>query len=52
MLEITFSVPDDLLDWINLQVAKGQFANASEYLRYLVARDLGLTESHVLTRKD
>ena len=40
MTDLSFSLPDDLAGPLKLRLAEGQYADASEYLRDLVRRDL------------
>ncbi len=40
MTDMSFTMPPDLKSWIDAQVAQGRYADAGEYLRDLVRRDL------------
>ena len=40
MTDMSFTMPPDLKTWIDAQVALGHYADAGEYLRDLVRRDL------------
>lgn len=40
MTDMSFTMPPDLNTWIDAQVALGHYADAGEYLRDLVRRDL------------
>ena len=36
MATLNISIPNEMRQWIDLQVASGQFANASDYIRDLI----------------
>lgn len=40
MTDLTFSIPPALQSWVDAQLAAGRYADAGEYLRDLVRRDL------------
>lgn len=40
MTDMSFTMPPDLKSWIDAQVAQGRYADAGDYLRDLVRRDL------------
>lgn len=40
MTDLSFSIPDDLAAQLKLRLADGRYADAGEYLRDLVRRDL------------
>ena len=40
MTDLSFSLPSDLARRVESRIAEGEFADASEYLRELVRRDL------------
>ena len=44
MTDLSFSVPSSLQDWIERQVAGGRYADAGDYLRDLIRRDLAEAE--------
>lgn len=39
MTSLNISLPEPLRDWIEAQVKRGRYGNASEYLRELIRRD-------------
>lgn len=39
MATMNISLPDQMKDWVERQVATGRYANASDYVRDLVRRD-------------
>jgi antitoxin ParD1/3/4 len=39
MATMNISLPDQMKDWVERQVATGRYANASDYMRDLVRRD-------------
>lgn len=39
MATMNISLPDQMKDWVEQQVATGRYANASDYMRDLVRRD-------------
>ena len=39
MSRLTISMPDQMNEWVETQVASGRYGNASEYFRDLVRRD-------------
>jgi antitoxin ParD1/3/4 len=43
MGEMTFNFPPALMAWIEAQVAEGRYADAADYLRDLVRRDLAVS---------
>lgn len=49
MANITVSLPEPEKEWVDAQVAKGEYASASDYVRELVVRDRArLTEEYSL----
>ena len=40
MTDLTISIPPALQNWVDAQLAQGRYADAAEYLRDLVRRDL------------
>lgn len=45
MTDLSFSLPSELQTWIEQQIAQGSYADAGDYLRDLIRRDLARTES-------
>lgn len=45
MTDLSFSLPSALQTWIEQQVAQGNYADAGDYLRDLIRRDLARAES-------
>lgn len=45
MPRITFSIPDQMSDFINTQIETGKYDNVSEYLRDLIRHDQERKES-------
>ncbi|GJL60522.1 MAG: antitoxin [Nitrospirales bacterium] len=39
MATMNVSVPDPMKDWVQGQIETGKYANASDYVRYLIRRD-------------
>ena len=39
MSRLTISMPDQMNDWVDAQIASGRYGNVSEYFRDLVRRD-------------
>ncbi len=39
MATMTVSLPDPMKDWIEVQISRGEYASASDYVRDLVRRD-------------
>lgn len=39
MATMTVSLPDQMKDWIETQIRKGEYASTSDYVRDLVRRD-------------
>lgn len=39
MTSLNISLPEPLRDWIEAQIKRGRYGNASEYLRELIRRD-------------
>jgi len=39
MATMNVSLPDMMKDWVESQVESGQYANVSDYVRYLIRRD-------------
>ena len=39
MATMNISLPDEMRDWVNGQIATGRYAGASDYLRDLIRRD-------------
>jgi antitoxin ParD1/3/4 len=39
MSRLTISMPDQMNDWVEAQIAAGRYGNVSEYFRDLVRRD-------------
>ncbi|RCW78480.1 type II toxin-antitoxin system ParD family antitoxin [Phyllobacterium bourgognense] len=39
MATMTVSLPDQMKDWIETQIQKGEYASTSDYVRDLVRRD-------------
>lgn len=39
MATMTVSLPDPMKDWIEAQIARGEYASTSDYVRDLVRRD-------------
>ncbi|MEP5730852.1 MAG: type II toxin-antitoxin system ParD family antitoxin [Sulfitobacter sp.] len=39
MSRLTISMPDQMNDWVEAQIATGRYGNVSEYFRDLVRRD-------------
>jgi antitoxin ParD1/3/4 len=39
MATLTFTIPDEMAEWIEEQVRKGEFASVSDYLRNVVRHD-------------
>jgi antitoxin ParD1/3/4 len=39
MTSLNISLPEPLRDWIETQIKRGRYGNASEYLRELIRRD-------------
>lgn len=39
MATMNISLPDQMKDWVERQVATGRYANASDYMRDLVRKD-------------
>lgn len=39
MATMTVSLPDPMKEWIEVQIRKGEYASASDYVRDLVRRD-------------
>lgn len=39
MATMTVSLPDQMKDWIEAQIRKGEYASTSDYVRDLVRRD-------------
>lgn len=48
MATMNISLPDAMREWIESQVASGQYANASDYVRDLVRHDQRERETLVL----
>ncbi len=44
MATITVSLPDQITDWVEAQVIKGEYASASAYVHELIRRDQGRQE--------
>lgn len=40
MTDMSFAMPPGLMAWVDAQVAQGRYADAGDYLRDLVRRDL------------
>jgi antitoxin ParD1/3/4 len=45
MTDLSFSIPSALQTWIEQQIAQGNYADAGDYLRDLIRRDLAQAES-------
>lgn len=39
MATMTVSLPDQMKDWIEMQIRKGEYASTSDYVRDLVRKD-------------
>jgi antitoxin ParD1/3/4 len=39
MATMNISLPDQMRDWVDRQIATGRFANASDYVRDVIRRD-------------
>lgn len=39
MTRLTVSMPDQMNEWVDEQIASGRYGNVSEYLRDLIRRD-------------
>ena len=44
MATMNVSLPDEMKDWAENQTAEGRYANVSDYVRYLIRRDIKRTE--------
>jgi antitoxin ParD1/3/4 len=40
MATMNVSLPDPMKEWVEAQVATGRYANASDYVRHLIRKDL------------
>ena len=45
MTDLSFSIPSALQTWIEQQIAQGNYADAGDYLRDLIRRDLAQAEN-------
>ena len=45
MTDLSFSIPSVLHTWIEQQIAQGNYADAGDYLRDLIRRDLAQAEN-------
>ncbi len=48
MATMNISLPDNMREWVESQVASGQYANASDYVRDLIRHDQRQREALVL----
>jgi antitoxin ParD1/3/4 len=52
MATMNISLPDQMKEWVEQQVATGRYANASDYMRDLVRRDAERVEAIALLQRE